>query len=99
MSPYEKQARKMKKQKGRKKQTDFTRGVMSFDSFYDEAGNFNEAAAMDENDFDEYGGDDDFWDDEYDWTETSLRHDVVGAGYNEVVEGGDTLNGDQLYDD
>ena len=67
---------------------------MSFDSFYDEAGNFNEAAAREENDFDDFNeAGDDFWDDEYDWTETSLRHEVVDAsGYNEVE--GDSLNGD-----
>lgn len=50
---------------------------MSFDSFFDEAGSFNHAAAEDDmneaqlENFDE----DAMWDDDYDWTAGALRHE------------------------
>ena len=66
---------KLQKQKGKKKQTEYTKGVMSFDSFFDEAGTFNEAVEDDD-----FSDRDDFWDDDYDWTTPALHHD----SYNEA---------------
>ena len=82
MSPYEKAAKKQQKQKASKKSSEYSKGVMSFDSFFDEAGTFNNADAEDAvNDanigtFDE----DSMWDDDYDWTAGALRHE----DFNEV---------------
>lgn len=63
MTPYEKQLQKELKAAGTRKQQEQQKGVQSFDSFYGEAGRFNEvpsdleqADSMEQGHFYDYGG-------------------------------------------
>lgn len=68
--------KKMQQQKGKRKGGEYQKGIMSFDSFMEEASNFNDVDVDEEIDFadDPYG---DLWDDDVDWTQTALRHEYL----------------------
>lgn len=67
MSPYEKQQSRSMKQAEKKKSTQQSKGVMSFDDYFNEAPEILDDSS-------DYSSDGDFWDDDYTWTMDALRH-------------------------
>jgi len=65
-----------------------SKGVMSFDSFFDEAGTFNEVPEEDaENDTYDYEFNEDaLWDDDYDWHAPTAHHEDMNEVNPHLVE-------------
>ena len=81
MTAFEKAQAKAQKQKSSKKSAQQSKGIMSFDDY------FNEATEM-LDDSSDYSSDGDFWDDDYTWTMDALHHHDDGndAGVGHVAE-------------